>query len=351
MGNPMIPKVYDLLDTRVIPSCFSRFPAGINVSARKVEESLAQIGIDASAADSRERRRALTRHSHPYGNAFAICHCSADPEKLVILASLVEVMWIHDDVTEELHHAQVRHHRLCYARVLTMRKACREYATLSQVLRLDIDPSRVAPENVRQKALSEVIRAAIDMDNPQASEMIQTLKTYLDSFDSRADDFDNMEEYTAYRIPNCGYWYVLQYVTRLMLTHIRISSYFIRWGLGITLTQEDYRSIDAFDRAMGNVLGLTNGYFSWNVEKHQPTDRIRNAMRVLMKEHNIDSEAAQSMLLGIIVQEETSAAQLKQRRLQAPVSEALGQYFEAIELYVGGSCYWHATAPRYQIVE
>ncbi|UJO20326.1 Terpene cyclase ATR13 [Fulvia fulva] len=212
----------------------------------------------------------------------------------------------------------------------------REYATLSQVLRLDIDPSRVAPENVRQKALSEVIRAAIDMDNPQASEMIQTLKTYLDSFDSRADDFDNMEEYTAYRIPNCGYW---------------ISSYFIRWGLGITLTQEDYRSIDAFDRAMGNVLGLTNGYFSWNVEKHQPTDRIRNAMRVLMKEHNIDSEAAQSMLLGIIVQEETSAAQLKQRRLQAPVSEALGQYFEAIELYVGGSCYWHATAPRYQIVE
>ena len=119
----------------------------------------------------------------------------------------------------------------------------------------------------------------------------------------------------------------------------------------MTLTQEDYNSVREFDLTMGKILGLTNDYFSWNVEQHQPTDRIRNAVRVLMKEYGIDSSAAQSMLLGIIGQEESKAAKLKQLRLESPISHELSRYFEAIELYVGGSCYWHATAPRYQTCE
>ncbi|CAP94012.1 Pc16g13420 [Penicillium rubens Wisconsin 54-1255] len=68
-----------------------------------------------------------------------------------------------------------------------------------------------------------------------------------------------------------------------------------------------------------------------------------------MKEHNITADAAKMILLGVIVEQESLAAKLKKERLEKPTSKEILQYFEAIELYVGGSCYWHSTAPRYQM--
>lgn len=121
--------------------------------------------------------------------------------------------------------------------------------------------------------------------------------------------------------------------------------------MGTTLTEEEYESIKEYDMAMGNILGLTNDYFSWNIEKDQPTDRMRNGVRVLMKQHGVSAEAAKTMLLGVIIEEESRAAKLREKRLEQPASEGLLRYIEAIELYVGGSCYWHATAPRYQRFE
>lgn len=121
--------------------------------------------------------------------------------------------------------------------------------------------------------------------------------------------------------------------------------------MGITMSEEDYKSIEQFDIAMGNILGLTNDYFSWHVEKNQVTDRVRNGVYVLMKEHGLKDDVAKPLLLGVIVEEETKAARLKEQRLKKPCSEEIIRYFEAIELYVGGSCYWHATAPRYQVYD
>lgn len=91
-----IPSVFDPVEGFKVPVFFSRYPAGISVAARAVEDALKQVGEEASEEGSRARRRALIRHTNPYGDPFAICHCSAFPERLVILASLVEVMWIHD---------------------------------------------------------------------------------------------------------------------------------------------------------------------------------------------------------------------------------------------------------------
>lgn len=99
------------------------------------------------------------------------------------------------------------------------------------------------------------------------------------------------------------------------------------------------------------LLGLTNDYFSWNVEKDQPTDRMRNGVIVLMKQYNMPAEFARTLLLGVIIEEESKAAKLREKRLEQPVSEEILRYIEAIELYVGGSYYWHASAPRYQRFE
>ncbi|OOG00065.1 hypothetical protein ASPCADRAFT_512610 [Aspergillus carbonarius ITEM 5010] len=315
-----IPPVFKTVAGYDVPVCFSRYPAGISIAAADVEVAMKAIGELASTQGSRERRRALIRHTNPFGDAFAICHCTAFPERLILLASLIEVMWIHDDVTEEMDHTE----------------ACRAHDELATALRLDIDPSKLESDNPRLKALAGVLRKTIDMDPEKAPAMIQMLKTYLATFDNVGGDFTRMEEYMPHRIANCGYW---------------MSSYFIRWGMGMALSDEDYASIEPYDIAMGNVLGLTNDYFSWNVEKDQPTDRVRNGVMVLMKEYNVTADAARMMLLGIIVNEESRAAKLKEERLKRPISREILQYFEAIELYVGGSCYWHSTAPRYQVFE
>ncbi|KAL2809262.1 terpenoid synthase [Aspergillus granulosus] len=320
--NPFsfIPSVFEVVESHNVPAFFSRYPAGISIAAADVEAAMKSIGELASKEGTRERRRALIRHTNPYGDPFAVCHCSAIPERLVLLSSLVEIMWIHDDVTEEMDHEA----------------ACRAHAELAKVLSLDIDPLALESDNPRFKALALVLRKAIDMDKEQAPEMIKMLKNYLATFDNIGGEFTRMEDYMPYRIPNCGYW---------------MSSYFIRWGMGMTLSDEDYASIEQYDIAMGNVLGLTNDYFSWEVEKNQETDRLRNGVMVLMKQHNITADAAKRMLLGVIVEEEARAARLKEQRLKSPASDEILQYFEAIELYVGGSCYWHSTAPRYQIFE
>ncbi|KAF7927548.1 uncharacterized protein EAE98_005930 [Botrytis deweyae] len=132
------------------------------------------------------------------------------------------------------------------------------------------------------------------------------------TFDSRDDDFDRMEE---------------------------ILSYFIRWGMGITLSHADYKSIQQYDFTMGNILDLTNDYFSWNTKKNQTTDRIRNGVRVLIKQYKISPDAAKSLLLGLIVEEESKAVRLKKERLKRLVLRELSIYFKAIKLYIGRSCF------------
>lgn len=82
--------------------------------------------------------------------------------------------------------------------------------------------------------------------------------------------------------------------------------------MGMTLSDEDYASVEQFDIAMGNALNLINDYFSWNIEKDQETDRVRNGVVVLMKEHNITVDAAKMLLLGVIVEQESRAAKLKE---------------------------------------
>ena len=74
---------------------FSRYPAALSVGATDVERALSAIAQQSSQPDSREKRRALIRHSNAHGDPFAICHCSVEIERLVLLPSIIEVMWIH----------------------------------------------------------------------------------------------------------------------------------------------------------------------------------------------------------------------------------------------------------------
>jgi hypothetical protein len=53
------------------------------------------------------------------------------------------------------------------------------------------------------------------------------------------------------------------------------------------------------------------------------------------------------LLKGMIVDEEEKAKRLRMEIESQPMSHDFQRYVEALELYVGGNCYWSATCPRY----
>ncbi|PQE31471.1 geranylgeranyl pyrophosphate synthase protein [Rutstroemia sp. NJR-2017a WRK4] len=288
------------IDTTKTPLNFSRSQAAISIANDEVEQTLRDLGEKATEPGTRVRRRVQIRHTCPTGDPFGICHASAFPERLVLLGSIVEIMWVHDDITEEVD----------------LKTATEQHELLKKVLNVNIDPDTFEFQNERQVLLANILQKAIQMDPEAAPTMVQTLRDYLETFDSRDDDFDNIP------VSDHKLW-------------LLISSYFIRWGMGTVMSEEDYESIREYDICMGNILGLTNDYFSWHVEQNQPTDRIRNAVRVLMRQHNLPAEVAQKLLLGIIIEEESKAVKLREERLKTYASKNVLQYIEAIELYVG----------------
>lgn len=118
--------------------------------------------------------------------------------------------------------------------------------------------------------------------------------------------------------------------------------------MDIQLTDEEMRAVTDFERTLGCVLALTNDYFSWRKEKHQSTDRMRNAVPILMRQYKLPESQARMLLKGIIVEEEEKAKRLRLKLESRPnLSADFKRYIEALELYCGANCYWSATCPRY----
>lgn len=127
----------------------------------------------------------------------------------------------------------------------------------------------------------------------------------------------------------------------------RVCSHFTRWAMDISLTDEEMKAVHEFEWTLGGVLALTNDYFSWRKEKLQNTDRIRNAVPLLMRQYGLPQDAARIMLKGIIIDEEEKAKRLRMNLEEGEMSTELKRYVEALEMYAGGNCYWSATCPRY----
>lgn len=117
--------------------------------------------------------------------------------------------------------------------------------------------------------------------------------------------------------------------------------------MNIHLTDEEVELARAFEWTLGGILALTNDYFSWNKEKLQFTDRVRNAVPVLMRQYSLPQEPARMLLKGAIVEEEERAKRLRLNLMEGDLSADMKRYMEALELYAGGNCYWSATCPRY----
>lgn len=88
--------IYIPIDTNKACDDFSQFPAAINAAASEVEDAIKVVIQEATEDGTRERHRANIRHSNKFGDPYSICHSSTSPQRLILVATITEVLWIHD---------------------------------------------------------------------------------------------------------------------------------------------------------------------------------------------------------------------------------------------------------------
>ena len=110
--------------------------------------------------------------------------------------------------------------------------------------------------------------------------------------------------------------------------------------------------VSKYEHSIGVIAGLTNDYFSWEMERNQPTDRLRNAVAVLIKEHSIPESEAKVMLKDYIMKEEKKALELMhESESNKEDFEQVTRYLTALELFAAGYSFWCSTCPRYHRIQ
>ncbi|KAF9002154.1 isoprenoid synthase domain-containing protein [Cyathus striatus] len=306
------------VDTSRIPSYFSYLPVRIHKEVAAIDAATMDAIERCTAPGSKEYKQAIYRHSNPFGNPYALCHGECNIEKLKYFVKIIELIWIDDDVTEELAHVD----------------ALEDHEVLRQGLHHKYDSNMNTGKTVGSKKafLREVRDGMLTLDPVDTPALVMTLDHYLQEYDSSEEDFQTLEEYLPYRIPNAGY---------------RVCAHFTRWAMDIHLDDTGLEAVHEFEWTLGGVLALTNDYFSWRKEKWQTTDRIRNAVPLLMRQYSLKEKQAKLLLKGIIVEEEERAKALRMKLESRELSNNMKRYIEGLELYAGGNSYWSATCPRY----
>ena len=135
----------------------------------------------------------------------------------------------------------------------------------------------------------------------------------------------------------------------LNLMIIRFVCQLLRWAMKIPLHMgpEEEKLARKYEHIIGVIVGLTNDFFSWEMERSETSDRVRNAVPVLMVEHSVHEDQAKLMLKKIILNEESRASELRRKiESAAGSSEQLKRWISAMELFAAGYSFWCATCPR-----
>ncbi|KAJ8096392.1 hypothetical protein PM082_011554 [Marasmius tenuissimus] len=293
-----------------------------------IEQALIDTAQKCTRPGTRERKRAHYRHDNPAGNLFSLCLGLCEVERLPFVVRLIEFLCIIDDVLEELPHneAIVEHDILCEAVSRNSTEA----------------PSIPWTDNTRPEWISFLHETRVEMlkvDLKRTPGLFQSLEQSLRGRESSSLDFDTLEAYIPFRLLNFDY----EFVSQLIL-----------WAMDEDLPKEDSSSdlFAEFRYSIGVIVGLVNDYFSWEMEKHQveESDRVRNAVFVVMKERGISERKARAEVRKVIVGEEHKVQAILmgvEGNWQQSRSRTTERYLEQLRMFAGGYSYWCATCPRY----
>ncbi|KIK57041.1 hypothetical protein GYMLUDRAFT_247308 [Collybiopsis luxurians FD-317 M1] len=319
----MAPFASQIIDTTSVPTYFSSFPVkNSQLEALQTIEDALRVTIQScTVPGTRERKKAEYRHTNPAGHLFGLCFSTAEKDRLKYVVQFIEFLCIVDDVMEDLPFGE----------------ACIEHAILRQALYKKYDGDQYAglAAGGMKTFLREMRIDLLGQDDPNNKALLKTLDISLHNRDSVDIEFKSLERYIPYRKTNFDYDFVCQ---------------LIRWSstIPLQLAEQEEKIARKYENSIGIIVGLSNDYFSWEMERKQPTDRIRNAVAVLMKEYNLPDKQARSMLKGIIVDEEEKARRLRTDiDANETLSNDLKNYVVALELFAAGYSFWCATSPRY----
>ncbi|KAF9002133.1 isoprenoid synthase domain-containing protein [Cyathus striatus] len=306
------------IDTSSLPSYFTRLPVRIHKDTAAIDIATMDAIERCTSSGSKEYKQALFRHSNPFGNPYALVYPESNTEKMEYVVKVIEILSIHDDLTEEM----------------TYEDAQQEHEVLRQGLHEEYDSSTETGKTVGLKNayLREARIRMLSLDPVDTPPLLKEVERYIMGYDSSNENFKTLEEYLPFRIWNVG---------AILCWHS------CRWAMGLHFTDEELQAIKDLEMGFGRMLALTNDYFSWEREKSQPTDRIRNAVPILMRQYSLGEKQAKLLLKGIIIEEEEQVKILRIKLINSEPSEDVMRYIDALELYVGGNIYWSATCPRY----
>ncbi|KAG7094396.1 hypothetical protein E1B28_007996 [Marasmius oreades] len=310
------------VDTRMHPLFFSSFDVKDcwDEMGPVVTTNLRLTIQQCTKPDTQERRKALYMHENPHGNLFTLTLGLCEAERVGSIVRILQFLCIIDDVLEVLPHgdALVEHDILCDG-LRGFSNAC---------------TPNTRPEWI--KFLQDVKAEVIAVDPIRGPALFLTFEESLRIRDSSDVEFEAIKQYLPYRLINFDY----ELVANLIL-----------WAMDVDLSPEEADSelLHDFKYSIGVIVGLINDYYSWEREKRQQqdSDRIRNGVAVLMKQHNLSDQDAKAAVKKMIIEEELKIHTMLENP-QLEISTALKRFLDGLRMFAGGYSFWCATCPRYQ---
>ncbi|KAI0398731.1 terpenoid synthase [Xylaria palmicola] len=295
-----------------MPQCITSFPISIHKKARKISRGALDARDNIQHAKLSNEFR--SHSAGPHGNFFAICWPGSNASRAKLAAEIIETLWIYDDVAETLPYSTVlqTHANLRNSLIGECEKTSED--TLIELF---------------DKFRSQIIR----IDSKGAPAIIDALRSYIDTYDSRDALPSTLQDYIEFRILNVGFG---------------IMEVFMQWTNGICLDKTEIAMSRDFYLSAGRVMALTNDLYSWEVERKQSAGRSWNAVPILIEQHSMEEKDAVAILKGLIIYHEQQTRRLGlEMRGNYKWSRKISRYVEAIELMLGGNCFWSSTCPRY----
>ncbi|KAE9405435.1 terpenoid synthase [Gymnopus androsaceus JB14] len=317
-----------LVDTTCVVSYFSSFPVkNCEYDALPtIQKALQSTIYSCTTPGTKAQRKAEYRHTNPAGNLFGLCFSLCEADRLGYAVQFIEFLCIVDDVMEDL----------------PFKEACTEHDFLREALsdgNYQDEYEGVGPIGKSRRFLRDIRTELVKENDPSSLMLLETLDMSLEHRDSLDVEFLTLEDYIPYRKMNFDYEFVCQ---------------LLRWAMKIPmrLSPEEELLVRKYEHSIGVIVGLTNDYFSWEMERIQATDRLRNAVAVLIKEHSIPESQAKVMLKDYIMMEEKKVLELMHEfESNKEDFEQTTRYLSALELFAAGYSFWCSTCPRYHRIQ
>ncbi|KAF1942791.1 geranylgeranyl pyrophosphate synthase [Clathrospora elynae] len=271
-------------------------------------------------------KKALTSFSH-LGNLNAFTYTEALPERLGVLAYLLDLGLIHDDATEGIG----------------LEDAIAEHRDFERSLDVETteQPAQGSRADKLKKLAAQILLEAVRIDHDMGIHMLEMYQREWLAIVEKDNDkeFKDLEEYFTYRKCNFGmraFWPMVEY------------------GMGIRLTTKDQELIKHVMEPIEEALMLTNDYWSWDREYEDwktNGNRLVNVIDVVRRTRSIPIDAAREIVKQMIIHTEQEYVKRKTEfyKQHPDLSLDLRRWIEAGGCVVSGSHYWATSAPRHHV--